>query len=91
MATYVVLIHGKAGAYGASLPDFPGCTSGGRTIDEALARIRIAAAEWMNAVAENGKAIPPARTIDNLRADRDLADDLEDLVLAAAIRPQRGK
>ena len=28
MARYVALVDGKAGAYGATGPDFPGCTSG---------------------------------------------------------------
>lgn len=85
MATYLVLVHGKSGAYGASVPDFPGCTSGGRTIDEVLARIRLAAAEWMEAVAGKGEPIPPARTIDSLRADPELADDFEGAVFIATI------
>ena len=32
------LIHEENGAYGISFPDFPGCVSGGRSLDEALAR-----------------------------------------------------
>jgi len=36
MARYVVLIDGKAGAYGVTVPDLPGCTSAGNTTDEAL-------------------------------------------------------
>ena len=40
MAAIVTLVHGDAGAYGISFPDFPGCVSGGRTLDEALRRGR---------------------------------------------------
>lgn len=93
MATYVVLMHGKPGAYGASLPDLPGCTSGGATIDEALARVRLAAEDWMEAVAKTGESsagdrrspVPPARTIENLRADPEFADDFKDAVMVAGI------
>src|SRR5262249_17794425 len=34
---YVVLIDGKPGAYGVVVPDFFGCTTMGKTIEEALA------------------------------------------------------
>jgi hypothetical protein len=30
------LVDGKPGAYGGTIPDLPGCTSGGDTTDEAL-------------------------------------------------------
>ena len=36
MARYIALVDGKAGAYGVTVPDLPGCTSGGTTTDEAL-------------------------------------------------------
>jgi predicted RNase H-like HicB family nuclease len=36
MPRYVALIDGNAGAYGIIVPDLPGCTSGGRSIDAAL-------------------------------------------------------
>ena len=31
MARYVALMDGEAGAYGVTVPDLPGCTSGGST------------------------------------------------------------
>lgn len=85
MATYVVLVHGKPGAYGASLLDLPGCTSGGVTLDEALTRVRLAADDWMEAVARDGHPVPPARTIDSLRADSEFADDFKDAVMVAGV------
>jgi hypothetical protein len=36
MAQYVALIDGEAGVYRVTVPDLPGCTSGGSTTDEAL-------------------------------------------------------
>jgi len=32
---YVALVDGKKGAYGVVVPDLPGCTSAGKTIDAA--------------------------------------------------------
>ena len=33
---FVVVIDGKPGAFGLWVPDMPGCTSMGETVDEAL-------------------------------------------------------
>jgi predicted RNase H-like HicB family nuclease len=85
MTIYVALVHGERGSYGVNLPDLPGCTSGGETIDTALAHLRLAASDWVEDVAAGGHAIPPARSIDELRKDPDYAEDFEDVVLAAAI------
>jgi len=30
---YVALVDGKKGAYGVVVPDLPGCTSAGKTVD----------------------------------------------------------
>ena len=32
---YVALVDGKKGAYGVVVPDLPGCTSAGKTVDAA--------------------------------------------------------
>ena len=85
MATYIALIHGEAGAYGIAFPDLPGCTSGGATIDEALAHVREAAADWVEAMVAQGNEIPAPRTFDALRADAEFADDFEELVLVATV------
>ena len=85
MTIYVALVHGEHGSYGVSLPDLPGCTSGGETIDTALAHLQLAASDWVEDVAAGGHTIPPARSIDELRKDPDYAEDFEDVVLAAAI------
>ena len=33
MARYVAIVDGKPGAFGVVVPDLPGCTSGGETVD----------------------------------------------------------
>ena len=85
MATYIAVVHGEPGNYGISIPDFPGCTSGGRTIDEALARIRLAASDWMDAMTEDNHPVPPPRTLETLRADPEYAVDFDGPVAVAAI------
>ena len=48
-----------------TFPDLPGCTSMGRTVEEALRHAASAAAEWSDAV---GKPSRP-RALETLRAD----------------------
>jgi predicted RNase H-like HicB family nuclease len=85
MATIVALIHGKAGAYGISFPDFPGCVSGGRTLDEALRRGRETLAAHVAALAAEGISIPERRDIDAIQADPMSAADFADATLVTAV------
>ena len=85
MATIVALIHGKAGAYGISFPDFPGCVSGGRTLDEALRRGRETLATHVGALTSEGIALPIVRDIDAVRADPESAPDFADAILVSAV------
>lgn len=70
---YIALLDGGAGAYGVSIPDCPGCTAMGATQDEALANAVAALAEW---AADGDEAPPPARSLDELRTDPDVAATL---------------
>ena len=72
MTRYVALVDGKAGAYGVIVPDFPGCTSGGSTTDEAL-RNAVEAVRLWDAIA-GGEALPQPRSAETLRADPEIAE-----------------
>ncbi len=85
MTTIIALIHGHAGAYGVSWPDFPGLASGGASIDEAIARGREGLAAHIEALQEDGAEIPTPRGLDALRADPALAEDFADAAIVAAI------
>jgi predicted RNase H-like HicB family nuclease len=85
MATIVALIHGRAGGYGISFPDFPGCVSGGRTLDAALRRGRETLATHVAALTSAGIALPIVRDIDTIRADPGSAADFADATLVTAI------
>jgi predicted RNase H-like HicB family nuclease len=56
-------------AHGVVVPDLPGCFSAGDTLDEAIAAAEEAAAAWIDAVLDQGGAIPAPTPLDTLRAD----------------------
>jgi antitoxin HicB len=91
MAHYIALIHKDADScYGVSFPDVPGVFTTGDTIDEAIRKaaqvLEFAADDWSEL---EGNPFPPARTIDELRADPDFQDRAADAVIAAV--PFRAK
>jgi len=52
MATYRVVLRPSEGGYSVSCPGLPGCWSQGATEEEALANIRIAIREYVEAAEE---------------------------------------
>ncbi len=49
------------GGYIADIPDLDSCSAFGKTPEEALAEVRQAQKEWMEAAQEHGKPIPKPR------------------------------
>jgi len=78
MTHYVAIIEdtGPDIAVGVWFPDLPGCFSAGDTLDEALVNAQEAVALWIESMAEDGKAIPRARTPSELKADPDIAAEM---------------
>jgi predicted RNase H-like HicB family nuclease len=74
MARYVALVDGKAGAYGVTVPDLPGCTSGGSTTDEALRNAIEAVRLWAVDAIADGEELPQPRSAETLRADPEIAE-----------------
>src|SRR5216684_3975238 len=73
MSRYIALVDGKRGAYGVVVPDLPGCTSGGRTTDEALRNAVEAVRLWAEDARADGEPLPRPRTTEALRADAEVA------------------
>lgn len=67
MARYVGLVDGEAGAYGVTVPDLPGCTSGGRTTDEALRNAVEAIRLWAEDAIADGEELPVPQSAEALR------------------------
>lgn len=73
MARYVAIVDGKRGAFGIVIPDLPGCTSGGRTIEAALGNAAEAVTLWVEDARTDGETIPKPRSAEKLRADPEVA------------------
>ena len=82
-AAVIALIHGEDGAYGISFSDFSGCISGGSSIDECLRRGRDALGFHIESMAELGEAMPGIRSLDTIRKETGLKDEMADAVIAA--------
>jgi predicted RNase H-like HicB family nuclease len=78
MALYVALVDGEAGAYGVTVPDLPGCTSAGRTTDEALRNAIEAVRLWAEDARADGEELPTPRAAEALCADAEVAATLAD-------------
>lgn len=76
MTRYFALLDGSKGAFGVSFPDCPGCTAMGEDENEAYANAIEALDEWAHDRKEAGVALPPASTIEKLRADPDVSATL---------------
>ena len=77
MAQYVAIIEDAApDAVSLWFPDLPGCISGGDDVDEALENAREAIAFYAQELIAEGRELPPPRTLDELRAAPEFADDL---------------
>jgi len=83
MAQVIAIVHEEEGAYGISFPDFPGCVSGGNSLDEATRRGRETLRAHVASMLEDGESLPVPRTLDQLKKDRTFrADSADGLVLA---------
>ncbi|MDP1732100.1 MAG: type II toxin-antitoxin system HicB family antitoxin [Devosia sp.] len=81
---YVAFIHKDPdSAYGVVFPDIPGCFSAGDTLDEASRNAVEALAAHVRWLEADGDPVPPPRTLDEIMADPDLAEDREGAVVAA--------
>ena len=69
MARYVAIVDGSPGAYGVVVPDLPGCTSAGSTIDKALRNAVEAVTLWVEDARADGEKIPKPRPAEKLRND----------------------
>ena len=75
MASVIALVHEEDGAYGISFPDFPGCVSGGKSLDEAIGRGGAALAFHVEGLLEGGHPMPCIRSVEELRKDPAFRED----------------
>lgn len=84
MAHYIAIIEdaGPDRAVGVWFPDLPGCTSAGDDIDEALRNASESLELYAEALQEDGRPLPRARTLSELKADPAAAEDLRNNIVA---------
>ncbi|WP_243368882.1 type II toxin-antitoxin system HicB family antitoxin [Microvirga solisilvae] len=85
MARYTALIDGQAGAYGVVIPDLPGCTAMGKSIEEAIANAAEAMRDWADTIIDMGEAIPAPRPLEALRMDNDVMAHIREGATLASI------
>jgi predicted RNase H-like HicB family nuclease len=83
MAQIIAVVHEDKGVYGISFPDFPGCVSGGHTLDEAMRRGRATLRAHVESMIEDGEAIPVPRSLDQLKHDPAFRQDISDGMIVA--------
>jgi predicted RNase H-like HicB family nuclease len=89
MTHYVAIVEEEEGkATGVWFPDLPGCVSAGDTLDEAMQNAAEALGLWAQAIIESGQTIPPARRLADLKADREVAQDLGRYMVALIPLPE---
>ncbi|RTL97139.1 HicB family protein [Ancylobacter aquaticus] len=92
MAHYIAIVEdaGQERAVGLWFPDLPGCFSAGDDVDEALRNAEEAVALYADALATEGRVLPRARTLAELRGDAALASELQrHMVALVPYRPER--
>ena len=67
---YIAYLHkDKNSDYGVSFPDFPGCITAGRTLDEAARRAQEALSFHIQGMIEDGEPVPEPSNLDEVAKD----------------------
>lgn len=83
MTTYIALIRKERGsAYGVDFPDFPGCITAGKTIDEAKDMAYEALLLHWEGLREDGEPLPAPTNLEDIVADPENADAMAFLVVS---------
>jgi predicted RNase H-like HicB family nuclease len=82
---YIAYLHKDKGSdFGVSFPDFPGCVTAGRTLEEARELAVEALTVHMAGMIEAGEALPEPSTLDALAKDPAMRGAVAFLVSAEA-------
>ncbi len=72
MKTYMALLRKEEGSgYGVDFPDFPGCITGGESIDAAYKRAPEVLRFHIRGMLEDGEEIPEPTSLEEIAADPD--------------------
>ncbi|MBM4302371.1 MAG: ribbon-helix-helix protein, CopG family [Deltaproteobacteria bacterium] len=83
MPNYIAVVHKEpASDYGVSFPDFPGCITAGKTIDEAKDLAYEALLLHWEGLREDGEPLPTPTNLEDIVADPENADAMAFLVVS---------
>ena len=90
MTNYIAIVHKDPKSdFGVSFPDFPGCITAGKTIDEAKDMAKEALTLHIQGMIEDGDALPDPMQLEAIMADADFADATAYLVIEVAdVKPR---
>jgi predicted RNase H-like HicB family nuclease len=78
---YIAIIHKEPTSdFGVSFPDFPGCITAGRTLDEAKDMAAEALTGHIEVMRETGEPVPDPSTLDEVMSEPDFRDGVAFLV-----------
>jgi predicted RNase H-like HicB family nuclease len=89
MASYIALLRkDRRSDYGVEFPDFPGCVTAGRTLDEARDMAREALELHLAGLVEDDREIPAPRALDAVLGGEDLRGAVPFLVSVREPEPR---
>jgi len=83
MANYIALIHKDSNSdFGVSFPDFPGCVTAGKSIDEAKDMVQEALTGHIKTMIEFGETIPAPSDLEKIVSSTDNSDVVAFFIVA---------
>ena len=83
MANYIAIVHKEAKSdFGVSFPDFPGCITAGKNIDEAKDMAQEALSLHIQGMLEDGDQLPVPSRLEEIMSDPDYARAIAYLVVS---------
>lgn len=90
MSNYIAIVHKDPKSdFGVSFPDFPGCITAGKNIDDAKDMAQEALALHIQGMLEDGNQLPNPSKLEEIMSDPDFADAVAYLVVGVPdIKPR---
>ena len=83
MANYIAIVHKETKSdFGVSFPDFPGCITAGKNIDEAKDMAQEALTLHIHGMLEDGEQLPDPSRLEEIMSDPDYANAIAYLVVS---------
>jgi len=83
MANYIAIVHKETKSdFGVSFPDFPGCITAGKNIDDAKDMAQEALTLHIQGMLEDGEQLPVPSKLEDIMSDPDYANAIAYLVVS---------